>query len=126
MGWERPYHGIALWTFMLGMAGFPLTGGLFGKLFVFSAAYDAGEWWLVLIGVAATAVSLGLLPERRPLAVHALRHRAAPRAGGRLAAARLRARRSAIGAAVVVTVGSFFVVQPILDAASDAASSLPF
>jgi NADH-quinone oxidoreductase subunit N len=38
--------------------GFPLTGGLFGKFFVFSAAYDAGEWWLVLIGVAATAVSL--------------------------------------------------------------------
>ena len=24
------------------MAGFPLTGGMFGKLFVFSAAYDAG------------------------------------------------------------------------------------
>jgi NADH-quinone oxidoreductase subunit N len=82
-GWERPYHGVALWMFMLGMAGFPLTGGLFGKFFVFSAAYDAGEWWLVLIGVA-------------------------------------------IGAAEVVTVGSFFVVQPILDAASDAASTLPF
>ena len=59
MGWERPYHGIALWIFMLGMAGFPLTGGMFGKLFVFSAAYDAGDWWLVLLGVAATAVSLG-------------------------------------------------------------------
>ena len=59
MGWERPYHGIALWTFMLGMAGFPLTGGMFGKLFVFSAAYDAGDWWLVIIGVIATAVSLG-------------------------------------------------------------------
>ena len=58
-GLERPYHGIALWIFMLGMAGFPLTGGIFGKLFVFSAAYDAGDWWLVLLGVAATAVSLG-------------------------------------------------------------------
>ena len=43
---------------MLGFAGFPLTGGFFGKLFVFSAAYEAGEWWLVLVGVAATAVSL--------------------------------------------------------------------
>ena len=31
---------------------------MFGKLFVFSAAYDAGEWWLVLVGVAATAISL--------------------------------------------------------------------
>jgi hypothetical protein len=33
---------------------------------------------------------------------------------------------TAIGAAVVVTVGSFFVVQPILDLASDAAASLPW
>jgi NADH:ubiquinone oxidoreductase subunit 2 (subunit N) len=32
----------------------------------------------------------------------------------------------AIGATLAVTIGSFFVVQPILDAATDAASSLPF
>jgi NADH-quinone oxidoreductase subunit N len=126
MGWERPYHGIALWTFMLGMAGFPLTGGLFGKLFVFSAAYDAGDWWLVIIGVAATAVSLGYYlnvvrwlymrsrAELRPLAV----------AGG--SPPRDPALDVAIAAAVAVTVGSFFVVQPILDAASDAMGSLPF
>ena len=31
MGWERPYHGIALWTFMLGMAGFPLTAASSGS-----------------------------------------------------------------------------------------------
>ena len=93
MGWERPYHGIALWTFMLGMAGFPLTGGIFGKLFVFSAAYDAGEWWLVLIGVVATAVSLGVLPQRRALALHALRRGAPARGRRRVASARLRARR---------------------------------
>ena len=126
MGWERPYHGVALWTFMLGMAGFPLTGGIFGKLFVFSAAYDAGEWWLVLIGVAATAISLGYYlnvvrwlymrsgSELRQVAV----------AGG--SPPRDSALDIAIAAAVVVSVGSFFVVQPILDAASDAAGSLPF
>jgi hypothetical protein len=32
----------------------------------------------------------------------------------------------AVAAAVTVTVGSFFVVQPILDVASDAVSSLTF
>ena len=58
LGWERPFYGVALWIFMLGMAGFPLTGGFFGKLFVFSAAYEAGDWWLVLVGVAATVLSL--------------------------------------------------------------------
>jgi NADH-quinone oxidoreductase subunit N len=125
MGWERPYHGIALWTFMLGMAGFPLTGGMFGKLFVFSAAYDAGDWWLVLVGVAATAVSLGyyLNVVRWIYMRSGAELRLAPVGGS---PPRDSALGVAIAAAVAVTVGSFFVVQPILDAASDAASSLPF
>ena len=118
MGWERPYHGIALWIF-------PLTGGMFGKLFVFSAAYDAGDWWLVLLGVAATAVSLGYYLN----VVRWLYMRSG--AELRLAPAGVSPPRDpalsiAIAASVVVTVGSFFVVQPILDLASDAASSLPF
>ena len=124
-GWERPYYGVALWTFMLGMAGFPLTGGLFGKLFVFSAAYDAGEWWLVLIGVAATAVSLGYyLNVVRWMYMRTGTELRLAVAGG--SPPRDSALGTAIAACVVVTVGSFFVVQPILDAASDAASSLPF
>ena len=125
MGWERPYYGIALWTFMLGMAGFPLTGGLFGKLFVFSAAYDAGDWWLVILGVAMTAVSLGYyLNVVRWLYMRSgAELRLAP-AGG--SPPRDSALGVAVAAAVVVTVGSFFVVQPILDVASDAAAALPF
>jgi len=125
LGWERPWHGIAMWTFMLGMAGFPLTGGLFGKLFVFSAAYDSGDWWLVLVGVAATAVSLGyyLNVVRWMYMRSGAELRLAP-AGG--SPPRDPALDVAIAAAVVVTVGSFFAVQPILDVASDAAASLPF
>jgi NADH-quinone oxidoreductase subunit N len=125
MGWERPYYGIALWIFMLGMAGFPLTGGMFGKLFVFSAAYDAGDWWLVLLGVAATAVSLGYyLNVVRWLYMRSgAELRLAP-AGG--SPPRDSALGVAVAAAVAVTVGSFFVVQPILDVASDAAAALPF
>jgi NADH-quinone oxidoreductase subunit N len=125
LGWERPYHGIAMWTFMLGMAGFPLTGGMFGKLFVFSAAYEAGDWWLVLFGVAATAVSLAyyLNVVRWMYMRSGTELRLAP-AGG--SPPRDSALSVAIGAAVLVTVGSFFAVQPILDAAADAAASLPF
>jgi len=125
MGWERPYFGIALWTFMLGMAGFPLTGGIFGKLFVFSAAYDAGEWWLVLIGVVATAISLGYyLNVVRWLYMRSGAELRLAVAGG--SPPRDPALGVAAAASVVVTVGSFFVVQPILDVASDAASALPF
>jgi len=125
MGWERPFHGVALWAFMLGMAGFPLTGGMFGKLFVFSAAYDSGDWWLVLVGVAATAVSLAYyLNVVRWLYMRSGHELTVAPAGG--APPRDPALDVAIGAALAVTVGSFFLVQPILDAAADAAGSLPF
>jgi NADH-quinone oxidoreductase subunit N len=126
LGWERPLYGAAMWVFMLGFAGFPLTGGFFGKFFVFSAAYDAGDWWLVLVGVAATALSLGYYLN----VVRWMYMRTAPVTAPVLVAGGSPPRESALGvavaAAVAVTVGSFFVVQPILDLASDAAASLPF
>jgi NADH-quinone oxidoreductase subunit N len=125
LGWERPLYGIAMWTFMLGFAGFPLTGGLFGKLFVFSAAYDSGYWWLVLIGVAATAVSLAYYLN----VVRWMYMRTGPELRVAVAGGSPPwdpALAVAVGACVLVTVGSFFLAQPILDAATDAASSLPF
>ena len=74
-GWERPFHGFAMWVFMLGAAGFPLTGGLIGKLYVFSAAYEAGWWWLVVIGVDRDGRQPRVLPGRRARDVHAPRRR---------------------------------------------------
>src|SRR5581483_1327984 len=56
-GWERPFFGVAMWVFMLGMLGFPLTGGFIGKFYVFAAAYRSGFWWLIIVGVVATMVS---------------------------------------------------------------------
>ena len=46
-----------MWVFMLGFLGFPLTGGFWGKIYVFAAAYDRGWWWLIVVGVVATMVS---------------------------------------------------------------------
>ena len=57
-GWERPLLGISMWAFMLGFAGFPLTGGFVGKFYVFAAAYRHGWTWLVIVGALATLVSL--------------------------------------------------------------------
>jgi NADH-quinone oxidoreductase subunit N len=123
LGWERPFYGVALWIFMLGMAGFPLTGGFFGKLFVFSAAYEAGDWWLVLVGVAATALSLAyyLNVVRWMYMRSGTELRLAP-AGG--SPPRDFALGLAVTACVVVTVGSFVAAEPILDFASEAAESL--
>jgi NADH-quinone oxidoreductase subunit N len=125
-GWERPYHGAAMWVFMLGFAGFPFTGGLVGKFYVFAAAYEAGWWWLIVIGVVATAVSiyyyLGVVRAMymRPTSARAdlvVAGGSPPRDLGL---------DIAIGAAVVVTVGTFFFVQPLIDLAGKAVASLPY
>jgi NADH-quinone oxidoreductase subunit N len=125
-GWERPYHGAAMWVFMLGFAGFPFTGGLVGKFYVFAAAYEAGWWWLIVIGVVATGVSiyyyLGVV---RAMYMRPTSARADLVVAGGSPPKDL-ALDVAIGAAVVVTVGSFFFVQPLIDLATKAAASLPF
>ena len=126
LGWERPFLGVAMWVFVLSMAGFPLTGGFLGKLLVFSAIYDAGWWWLVVIGVLATALSLVYYLN----IVRALFMRQGGELPEGVVAAGGSPRRdllldSAAGAAVVVTIGSFFFVQPLVDLARDAAEALP-
>ena len=124
LGWERPLLGVAMWTFMLGFAGFPLTGGFIGKFYVFSAAYESGSTWLVIVGVAATAVSLYYYLAviramyMRPGAELGL----APAGGSPPRDALLQA--SVLGA-LVVNVGSFFAVQPLIDLAERAAGSIP-
>ena len=78
-----------MWVFMLGFAGFPLTGGFVGKFYVFSAAYDRGWTWLVIVGVVATAVSLYYyLGVIRAMYFRPLGGAAAGAGGRRLAAAR--------------------------------------
>jgi len=115
-------------VFVLSMAGFPLTGGFLGKLLVFSAIYDAGWGWLVVIGVLATALSLAYYLN----IVRALFMRSGSEElpGGVVAAGGSPRRDllldAAVGAAIVVTIGSFFFVQPLVDLARDAAAALPF
>jgi NADH-quinone oxidoreductase subunit N len=111
-------------VFMLGFAGFPLTGGFVGKFYLFAAAYDRGWIWLIIVGVAATAVSLyyylGVIRAMyfRPSEELQL----APVAGG--SPPRELVLQTAVTAAIVVTVGSFFAVQPLIDAARHATEFL--
>ena len=122
MGWERPLLGAAMWTFMLGFAGLPPTGGFLGKFYVFSAAYDRGWLWLVIVGLAATAVSLYYY-----LAViRALYLR--PSAELQFAAGGQPPRdlllQIGVLACMAIAVGSFFGVQPLIDLARHAFSTL--
>ncbi|HSO01206.1 MAG TPA: NADH-quinone oxidoreductase subunit N, partial [Gaiellaceae bacterium] len=127
MGWERPFLGAAMWVFMLGFMGMPLTGGLLGKFYVFAAAYEAGWWWLIVAGVIATAISLYYYLG----VIRALYLRPAAEPGARPALAGGSPPldlplQSAVLLSLAVTVGSFFFVQPLIELARDAAASLPF
>ena len=123
-GWERPYLGVSMWVFMLGMLGFPLTGGFFGKFYVFAAAYEAGWWWLIVAGVVATMISayyyLGIV--RAMYFREAAELQLAPAGGAPNIELLLGA---GVFVCLAVTVGSFFAVQPLIDLATDAASALP-
>jgi catechol 2,3-dioxygenase-like lactoylglutathione lyase family enzyme len=58
-GFARPYMAGVMALSLLSLAGFPLTGGFLAKLVVWQAAIDAGYTYLAVVGVAATAISLG-------------------------------------------------------------------
>jgi len=124
-GWERPLLGISMWTFMLGFAGFPLTGGFIAKFYVFSAAYRHGWTWLVIVGVVATLVSLyyylaivRAMYMRRTEDLQLAPVGGSPPRDGLL--------QAAVVVCLVITVGTFFAVQPLIDDVKHAAESLPF
>jgi NADH-quinone oxidoreductase subunit N len=124
MGWERPLLGGALWAFMLGFAGLPLTGGFVGKFYAFSAAFDRGWTWLVIVGCVATAVSLYYyLSVVRAIYMRAPAMTAVARGGQ---PPRDLALQTCVLACLAVTVASFFAVDPLIDLARNAAAGLPF
>ena len=128
-GWERPFLGVAMWFFVFGFAGLPLTGGFVGKFYVFAAAYDHGWAWLVIVGVLATLVSLyyylGIVRAMYMRGPEELQLRPGGVAVSGGAPAKETLLHVAVGAAFVVSVGSLFAVQPLIDLAQHAASALP-
>jgi NADH-quinone oxidoreductase subunit N len=129
-GWERPFLGVAMWFFVFAFAGLPLGGGFVGKFYVFAAAYDHGWVWLVIVGVLATLVSLyyylGIVRAMymRPSEELQLRPSGGVAVSGG-APAKETLLQLAVGAALVVSFGSLFAVQPLIDLARHAASALP-
>ena len=125
-GWERPFLGVAMWFFVFGFAGLPLTGGFVGKFYVFSAAYDHGWVWLVIVGVLATLVSLYYyLAIVRAMYMRPSEELGLQPAVSGGAPAKETLLHLAVGAAFVVAVGSLFAVEPLITLARDAAAALP-
>jgi len=57
LGWRKPILGAAFVVFLLSLAGFPPTGGFVGKLYLLSAAVDAGDVTLAITLVLTSLVS---------------------------------------------------------------------
>jgi len=58
LAFRNPFAAFAMLLFMLSLGGIPPTAGFMGKFWLFSAAIDAHYYWLAVIGVLNSAVSL--------------------------------------------------------------------
>jgi NADH-quinone oxidoreductase subunit N len=58
LAFRQPMAAFAMLMFMLSLGGIPPTAGFMGKFWLFGAAIDAGYYWLALIGVLNSAISL--------------------------------------------------------------------
>jgi len=57
LGWRQPATAALLSIFLLSLIGVPLTGGFFGKFYVFKAALEAKLVWLTVLGLLNSAVA---------------------------------------------------------------------
>jgi NADH-quinone oxidoreductase subunit N len=58
LGRRMPFAAAALSVFLVSLAGFPLTGGFIGKLYLFSAAIQKGYLGLAIIGMLNSVISV--------------------------------------------------------------------
>lgn len=119
-GWQQPFLGAALAVFLLSLAGFPLTGGFIGKLYILRAALDAGLPGLAVALVIASAVSyfyylrVVIVMYMRP-AESSTQHAGLALDGSA---------RVAIGIAAVAVLALFFVPGWVLGMAQESVASL--
>jgi NADH-quinone oxidoreductase subunit N len=57
LGLRQPVTAALLTIFLLSLIGVPLTGGFFGKFYIFKAALDANLVWVTIIGLLNSAVA---------------------------------------------------------------------
>ena len=119
-GWQQPFLGAAFTIFLLSLAGFPLTGGFIGKMFILRAILDAGQPALAVALVMASVISYFYY--LRVVIVMYMRPAASETAHQGLSLTPTA--RFAIGLAAVGVLALFFVPGPVLGAAQESVASL--
>ena len=59
-GRKRPVMGVAMVIFLLSLIGIPPLFGFVGKVYLFTAAIEAGFLWLAVIGILNSVLALGV------------------------------------------------------------------
>lgn len=57
LGQRQPFTAAMMTVFLLSLIGVPLTGGFFGKFYIFRAALNSGLTWLSVLGLLNSAVA---------------------------------------------------------------------
>jgi NADH-quinone oxidoreductase subunit N len=57
LGRKQPLTAALFAIFLLSLIGVPLTGGFFGKFYIFKAALDSHLYWLTVLGLLNSAVA---------------------------------------------------------------------
>lgn len=55
---RAPFLAVAMTVFLLSLTGIPLTAGFIGKVYLFAAVVHQKLWWLAVLGVLNSVVSL--------------------------------------------------------------------
>ncbi len=58
LGYKAPFAAVALTVFLFSLTGLPPTGGFVGKFYLFAAIIEKELYWLALIGIINSVVSL--------------------------------------------------------------------
>ena len=120
-GWERPVLSGTMALYMFGFIGLPPAGLFWGKFYVFAAVIERGWEWLAIVGVIFTVVSIYYYLGVIRVMYMSKRLSLAPAGGSPPRDTFLTA---TVITTAVVTLGSFFAVQPLLELAEDAVAFL--
>jgi NADH-quinone oxidoreductase subunit N len=58
LGWRKPFLGVSMTVFLLSLTGVPPTAGFVAKFMIFRAVIEEGLYWLAIIGVLNSVISL--------------------------------------------------------------------
>ncbi len=122
-GWERPVLAGTMALYMFGFIGLPPAGLFWGKFYVFAAVIERGWEWLAILGVIFTVVSIYYYLGLIRVMYMSKRLSLAPAGGSPPRDSFLTA---TVLTTAVITLGSFFAIEPLLELADDAVAFLEF